>query len=52
MPIKYIALNDREYEEANEAKEKTGFTDREIYLRGLGLAPEKRVMGRPRRKEA
>ncbi len=47
MPRKSVDLNDEEYRQVEELKHKLNLTDREIYLRGLGIEAIARKMGRP-----
>jgi len=44
---KRFHLNDAEAEAADRAKQMLGLTDRQAYLRGLGLEAEPRRVGRP-----
>jgi hypothetical protein len=49
VPRKSVDLNDDEYRQVEELKPKLNLTDREIYLRGLGIHAPKRKMGRPKK---
>lgn len=50
MPRKSVNLNDEEYRQVEDLKHKLNLTDREIYLRGLGIDAQKRLMGRPKKR--
>ena len=50
MPRKSVNLDDDEYRQVEELKHKLNLTDREIYLRGLGIHAHKRKMGRPKKR--
>ena len=49
VPRKSVDLNDEEYRQVEEVKNKLNLTDREIYLRGLGIRAPQRKMGRPKK---
>ena len=51
-PKKSIELSDHEYELAEEEKRRLGLTDREIFLKALGIEPVKRLLGRPPKDSA
>ena len=48
MPKKSVELSNEEYRQVEELKHKLNLTDREIYLKGLGIESKKRKIGRPR----
>jgi hypothetical protein len=50
MVRKNLDLSDAEKAEADRCKALLGLTDREAYLRGLGIEAPERKMGRPRKR--
>ena len=51
-PKKSVELSQREYELAERKKRELNLTDREIFLKALGIEPVKRPVGRPRKDSA